>query len=78
MPNVTTCARIWIISNLGARLSKSVGIQTPNDFEIIKRWMQMKKLLVTSLSLSVFLAGCSNVTNEGVGTVTGGVVGPFR
>ena len=35
----------------------------------------MKKLLVTSLSLSVFLAGCSNVTNQDVGTVTGGVVG---
>ena len=35
----------------------------------------MKKLIVTSLSLSVFLAGCTQVTNEGVGTVTGGVVG---
>lgn len=35
----------------------------------------MKKLLITSLSLSVLLSGCSNVTNEGVGTVTGGVVG---
>ncbi len=35
----------------------------------------MKKLIVTSLSLSVFLAGCSNVTNEGVGTIGGGVVG---
>jgi surface antigen len=35
----------------------------------------MKKLVVASLSLSVFLAGCSQVTNEGVGTVTGGVVG---
>ena len=35
----------------------------------------MKKLMVASLSFSVFLAGCSQVTNEGVGTVTGGVVG---
>ncbi len=35
----------------------------------------MKKLLVASLSLSVFMAGCTQVTNEGVGTVTGGVVG---
>ncbi len=35
----------------------------------------MKKLVVASLSLSVFLTGCSQVTNEGVGTVTGGVVG---
>ncbi len=35
----------------------------------------MKKVIVASLSLSVFLAGCTNVTNEGVGTVTGGVVG---
>ena len=35
----------------------------------------MKKLIVASLSLSVFLAGCSNVTNEGVGTIGGGVVG---
>ncbi len=31
--------------------------------------------MVASLSFSVFLAGCSQVTNEGVGTVTGGVVG---
>lgn len=35
----------------------------------------MKKLAVTALSLSVLLSGCANVTNEGVGTVTGGVVG---
>ena len=35
----------------------------------------MKKIIVASLSLSVFLAGCADVTNEGVGTVTGGVVG---
>ncbi|WP_133128208.1 RT0821/Lpp0805 family surface protein [Legionella nagasakiensis] len=35
----------------------------------------MKKLIVASLSLSVLLAGCAQVTNEGVGTVTGGVVG---
>lgn len=35
----------------------------------------MKKIIVASLSLSVFLSGCTQVTNEGVGTVTGGVVG---
>ena len=35
----------------------------------------MKKLAVATLSLSVFLGGCAQVTNEGVGTVTGGVVG---
>ena len=35
----------------------------------------MKKLLVASLSLSVLMTGCTQVTNEGVGTVTGGVVG---
>lgn len=35
----------------------------------------MKKLIVASLSFSVFLAGCSQVTNEGVGTIGGGVVG---
>jgi len=35
----------------------------------------MKKIMVASLSLSVFLAGCTQVTNEGVGTVGGGVVG---
>jgi len=35
----------------------------------------MKKLAVATLSLSVFLGGCAQVTNEGIGTVTGGVVG---
>ncbi len=35
----------------------------------------MKKIIVASLSLSVFLGGCAQITNEGVGTVTGGVVG---
>jgi len=35
----------------------------------------MKKLIVASLSLSVLLVGCSQVTNEGVGTVSGGVIG---
>ena len=35
----------------------------------------MKKIMVASLSLSVFLGGCTQVTNEGVGTITGGVVG---
>ncbi len=35
----------------------------------------MKKLLVATLSMSVFLAGCAEVNNEGVGTITGGVVG---
>jgi surface antigen len=35
----------------------------------------MKKIMVASLSFSVFLAGCTQVTNEGVGTVGGGVIG---
>ena len=35
----------------------------------------MNKLTVASLSFSLILAGCAQVTNEGVGTVTGGVVG---
>ena len=35
----------------------------------------MNKLLITSLSLSVLLSGCADVTNQGVGTVAGGVVG---
>lgn len=35
----------------------------------------MKKIMVASLSLSVFLVGCTQVTNEGVGTVGGGVIG---
>ncbi|MFA5960615.1 MAG: RT0821/Lpp0805 family surface protein [Tatlockia sp.] len=36
----------------------------------------MKKIwLVSSLSFSVLLAGCAPLNNEGVGTLTGGVVG---
>ena len=35
----------------------------------------MKKIVIVTLSLSVFLGGCAQITNEGVGTVTGGVVG---
>ncbi len=35
----------------------------------------MKKLLVASLSLSIFLAGCAPINNEGVGTISGGVIG---
>lgn len=36
----------------------------------------MKKLIVAStVSFSIFMSSCANVTNEGVGTVTGGVVG---
>lgn len=35
----------------------------------------MKKLIVTTLSLSVFLTGCAQVSNEGVGTIGGGVLG---
>ncbi len=35
----------------------------------------MKKIVIASLSASIFLSGCAQVTNEGVGTVTGGVVG---
>lgn len=35
----------------------------------------MKKLTLTSLSLSMLLVGCVPLTNEDVGTVTGGVVG---
>lgn len=35
----------------------------------------MKKLIVATLTLSVFLSSCAQVTNEGIGTVTGGVVG---
>ena len=31
--------------------------------------------MVASLSLSVFLGGCTQVTNQDVGTLTGGVVG---
>jgi len=35
----------------------------------------MKKLTVASLSLSFILVGCAPINNEGVGTITGGVVG---
>ena len=35
----------------------------------------MKKIMVASLSLSILLCSCADVTNEGVGTITGGVVG---
>ncbi|KTD62034.1 RT0821/Lpp0805 family surface protein [Legionella spiritensis] len=35
----------------------------------------MKKIVLTSLSLSLLLGGCAQVNNEGIGTVTGGVVG---
>ena len=35
----------------------------------------MKKILVSSLALSIVLTGCGPVNNEGVGTITGGVVG---
>ncbi len=35
----------------------------------------MKKYLVIPLSFAIFLLGCTEVNNEGVGTVAGGVVG---
>lgn len=35
----------------------------------------MKKLVITSLSLSMLLAGCAPLSNEDVGTLSGGVVG---
>ncbi|CAM3036584.1 RT0821/Lpp0805 family surface protein [Legionella worsleiensis] len=35
----------------------------------------MKKITVASLTLSFFLVGCAPINNEGVGTITGGVVG---
>ncbi|TAL60128.1 MAG: glycine zipper 2TM domain-containing protein [Legionella sp.] len=35
----------------------------------------MKKLTVASLSLSFLLVGCAPMNNEGVGTISGGVVG---
>jgi len=35
----------------------------------------MKKLTVASLSLSLFLVGCASMNNEGVGTISGGVIG---
>ena len=35
----------------------------------------MNKLIVASLSLTIFLAGCAPANNEGFSTVTGGIVG---
>lgn len=35
----------------------------------------MKKILLATLTASILLTGCAEVTNEGVGTVAGGVVG---
>jgi surface antigen len=35
----------------------------------------MKKLTVASLSLSFLLGGCATMNNEGVGTISGGVIG---
>lgn len=35
----------------------------------------MKKITVASLSLSVLLTGCAQMNNEGVGTISGGVIG---
>lgn len=35
----------------------------------------MKKLTVASVSLSFLLVGCAPINNEGVGTLSGGVVG---
>tara|TARA_Y100000588_G_scaffold301910_1_gene323990 strand:- start:960 stop:1409 length:450 start_codon:yes stop_codon:yes gene_type:complete len=35
----------------------------------------MNKLVVSTLSLSLFLGGCAQVNNEGAGALTGGVVG---
>ena len=35
----------------------------------------MKKLTAASLSLSFLLAGCAPMNNEGVGTISGGVIG---
>jgi len=35
----------------------------------------MKKSILTLLSLSIVLSSCAQVTNEGMGTVTGSVVG---
>lgn len=35
----------------------------------------MKKLTVASLSMSLFLVGCAPLNNEGVGTLSGGVIG---
>lgn len=35
----------------------------------------MKKIALTLMSCSILLGGCSNLSNEDVGTLTGGVVG---
>ncbi|MDR3443320.1 MAG: RT0821/Lpp0805 family surface protein [Legionella sp.] len=35
----------------------------------------MKKLAIASLSLSLLLVGCAEMNNEGVGTISGGVIG---
>jgi len=35
----------------------------------------MKKITVASVSLSLLLVGCAPMNNEGVGTISGGVVG---
>lgn len=35
----------------------------------------MKKLTIASLSLSFVLVGCAPMNNEGVGTISGGVIG---
>lgn len=35
----------------------------------------MNKLVLTTLSLSLFLTSCAELTNQDVGTLTGGVVG---
>lgn len=35
----------------------------------------MKKLTVAALSFTVLLAGCESLNNEGVGTLSGGVIG---
>ncbi len=36
---------------------------------------QMKNTIITALSFSFLLASCSQINNEGVGTIGGGVVG---
>lgn len=35
----------------------------------------MKKLIVASIATSFFLSGCAPINNEGVGTISGGVIG---
>lgn len=35
----------------------------------------MKKLIVASLTTSLLLVGCAPINNEGVGTISGGVIG---